>query len=286
MASIDTLIADIYRILEDRDADEALAHKAADDLAEACKEAFLNALLEPEQKRGLRLSAIGKPDRQLWHSYHNTEQEAIRGPTYIKFLYGHIIEAMLLSLAKAAGHSVTDEQKVCEVEGVKGHMDARIDGVVMDVKSCSSYGFKKFKEGTLPFDDPFGYIGQLKAYAHSENENKIGWLAMDKQNGTLCWLGYDLDNLPSEELQEAVGYDIAERVRQVKQMVAEPLPIVCHDLQEDGNSGNLKLPTGCSYCQYKRACYPNLRTFLYGSGPRYLVHVEKEPRVLEEEEGW
>ena len=45
-------------------------------------------------------------------------------------------------------------------------MDCKIDGVLTDVKSTSSFGFKKFKEATLAFDDPFGYIDQIKAYAH------------------------------------------------------------------------------------------------------------------------
>ena len=46
-------------------------------------------------------------------------------------------------------------------------MDCKIDGIVTDVKSASSFGFKKFKDGQLAIDDPFGYIDQIKAYAHS-----------------------------------------------------------------------------------------------------------------------
>ena len=109
-------------------------------------------------------------------------------------MYGHLIEELLLFLTRLSGHKVTDEQKVCEVEGVIGHMDCKIDGIVTDVKSASPYGFKKFKEGTLAFDDPFGYIDQIKAYAHSEGERVFGWLAMDKTNGHLTFLKYDLDD--------------------------------------------------------------------------------------------
>ena len=47
-------------------------------------------------------------------------------------------------------------------------MDCKIDGIVTDVKSASSFGFKKFKDGQLGLvDDPFGYIDQIKAYAHA-----------------------------------------------------------------------------------------------------------------------
>jgi hypothetical protein len=40
----------------------------------------------------------------------------------------------------------------------------------------------------LAEDDPFGYVAQLKAYAHSEGDDKYGWLAIDKQNGHLVTL--------------------------------------------------------------------------------------------------
>ena len=52
-------------------------------------------------------------------------------------------------------------------------MDCKIDGVVTDVKSVSTFGFKKFKDGSLAYDDPFGYVAQIKGYAHSEGETEI-----------------------------------------------------------------------------------------------------------------
>jgi hypothetical protein len=60
----------------------------------------------------------------------------------------------------------------------------KINGIVTDVKSVSTYGFRKFKDGTLAYDDPFGYVAQIKGYAYSEGASKFGWLAMDKQNGS------------------------------------------------------------------------------------------------------
>ena len=174
---------------------------------------------------------------------------------------------------------MTDQQKECYVEGVKGHMDGRIDGVVMDVKSASSFGFKKFKYNTLHEDDAFGYIGQLKAYAHSENETTYAWLALDKQNGHLAWLQYDeLDT--SAPYHKAVSYDIAERVRHLKKLVgSDLLPAQCYDPVPEGKSGNMRLGTGCSYCDFKFTCYPDVQTYYYSQGPKYLTHVAKEPRV-------
>ena len=41
---------------------------------------------------------------------------------------------------------------------------------------------------------PFGYIDQIKGYARSEGETEVGWLAMDKVNGHLAFLKYDLED--------------------------------------------------------------------------------------------
>ena len=95
---------------------------------------------------------------------------------------------------------------------IVGHMDGRIDGTLMDVKSTSSYSFKKFKDGTLVDNDAFGYIDQLKAYAKSQGDTKIAWLAMDKQNGHLTWLEYDLENTDHPKLKE----DIEEKIIALK----------------------------------------------------------------------
>ena len=180
-----------------------------------------------------------------------------------------------------AGHKVTDEQKECEVNGIKGHMDCKIDDVTVDVKSTSSYGFKKFKDGSLALDDPFGYVDQLKAYAHSEGERKWAWLAMDKQNGHLCVLEYDLDDT-EHPMYEHYSGDIEERVEHIKDTVRSDIrPALCAEPVPDGQSGNLKLATMCSYCQYKKHCYPDLRVFAYSTGPRFLTKIKNYPRVPE-----
>ena len=132
----------------------------------------------------------------------------------------------------------------------------------MDVKSCSSFGFKKFQRGTLHEDDPFGYIPQLRSYAHAEGQHTYGWLAMDKQNGTLAWLQYDETHV-DPPYAEAIDWDVEQRVVDVKKLVLGPLPEVCYDPIPDGKSGNM-----------------------YSSGPRYLTKVVRDPAVLELPEGF
>ena len=224
-----------------------------------------------------------KKDRQLWYSYNGYKGEELMPHTRIKFLYGHLIEEMVLALTKLAGHDVTDEQKQAEVDGIKGSMDCKIDGVLTDVKSASPYGFKKFKDGSLINDDPFGYVDQIKGYAHSEGVTDVGWLVMDKTNGHLTYLKYDMADESQWYWSKLNFFSIEERIKNIKRVVkSETPPERCYKPIADGKSGNMKLAVGCSYCAYKHECWgKDLRTFIYSTGPRYLTEVKFVPSVLE-----
>tara|TARA_R110000823_G_scaffold188284_1_gene320340 strand:+ start:620 stop:1483 length:864 start_codon:yes stop_codon:yes gene_type:complete len=284
MKNVYNVVSDIYKLMETKDADESVDVEAEiERFGEAMKTLMRSEFGSEKRKdnRKLRLSNIGKTDKYLWNHFNGIDKEEIKPPTYVKFMYGHVIEEMLLFLTRMAGHSVTDEQKVCKVEGVVGHMDCRIDGIVTDVKSASAFGFKKFRDGTLAMDDPFGYIDQIKAYAYSEGETEFGWLAMDKANGNLTYLKYDLNDTQAPIYKYIKG-DITERIRHLKKLVEQPEPSeLCYQPQPDGKSGNLKLAIGCSYCQFKKHCYPELRAFKYYNGPKFFSKIVLEPKVEE-----
>ena len=281
--TVDTLVRDIYNMMRTKELDPAVdleseVQRFGEEMKDVMR-AFMGA--GERDTRKLRLSQIGKPNRQIFNAYHGVPGEDIVGATFIKFLYGHLVEAMMVSLVRMSGHTVTDQQKEVEVGGVKGHIDGRIDGVVMDVKSASGHSFKKFRKNTLHEDDPFGYIGQLKAYAHAEGESTYGWLAMCKQSGQIAWLQYD-ENDPDAPYRDAIDWSVPERIAEIKKLVgeAEP-PSLCYPDVLDGSSGNRKLHNGCTWCPYKHECWPTLRTFAYANGPKYLTHVERVPRVME-----
>ena len=281
--NIYSLVDDIYKVVSEKEPAEGVdLYEEIELFGENCKRLMANLFTEKRDGRKLRMSNIGRDDRYLWNAVNNPDvQEEMTPNTYVKFMYGHLIEEMLLFLTRLSGHEVTDEQKKCEVAGITGSMDCKIDGVVTDVKSVSTFGFRKFKDGNLAFDDPFGYVSQIKGYARAEGQTKYGWLAMDKQNGHLSYLMYD-DEDTQAPVHEKIGYDIGERIDHIKAMVEQPEPPEhCYQPKEDGKSGNMKLDTGCSYCSYKKNCWPNVRAFAYSSGPRYLVEVFNEPKVQE-----
>lgn len=274
MPNLDTLIADVHKLFEgghecDPAKVEALGHAIAQTVARRLAER------DEDRKFTLRLSALGRPDRQLWYdAHHKGVPETLPPSAKVKFLFGDILEHMLLFLAEEAGHEVTDEQKELVVDGVKGHMDCKIDGIPVDAKSCSTFAFDKFKDGTLRHQDDFGYMWQIAAYSHAEKAKEAAFFAIDKQLGHICLL-----RIPDWELNL---YDVPARVADQKAVVAlDAPPDKCDDDVADGKSGNRKLATICSYCKHKQECWPELRTFLYANGPRFLTQVERLPDVPE-----
>ena len=282
MKSIDTLVKDIYNLFnpDEISMDEKEIDKHINEFGDNIKEHLKSSLFEKERdKSNLRLSAIGRPDRQIWYDVNlNNKAQPFTSPTKIKFLYGYILEELLIALSKIADHKVTDTQKELEVEGVKGHQDCMIDDVLIDCKSTSPRGFEKFEKGDLIRDDPFGYIAQISAYAEGNNVDKAAFLAINKQSGEIC-----LSPVHSLEMINA-----GDRVKYLKSMVNNKYPPNrCYSDVKEGASGNKRLGTSCLYCNHKRECWKDvnnghgLRVFNYARGYRYLTKVEKIPDVPE-----
>lgn len=234
----------------------------------------------PGREFTLRMSNIGKGARQLWYDKRYGKEEDLPPATIFKFIYGDLIESLLLFLARMAGHSVTHRQAEVVVEGVKGHIDADIDGVTVDAKSASTYAFRKFRDGTLADDDAFGYIEQLAGYC-TARETDGAFLAADKQNGHIAYLPISLVDLKA-------AINVKERIEYLKQAVdGEVAPERCYPDEPEGESGNRALGTNCSYCSHKFRCWAEcngglgLRTFLYSGGPKFLTKVAREPKVRE-----
>jgi hypothetical protein len=277
--TIDTLVQDIYNLMETKSSPRGTdVEGIIDQFGEEIKELMRNEFLPSKSYDGrkLRLSSIGKPLRQQWMAFMGFSREKLQPHNYIKFFFGHMIESYVLALAKLAGHEVTEQQKKCEVEGIIGHQDCRIDGVLVDVKSASSYSFGKFQDGSIFNDDPFGYVRQLLAYAEQEGDTEMAWLAMDKQLGKLTLCKFKTTDDPVKDI------NVREEINSLKKSVQlQDMPEPCATPVPDGKSGNEKLPSICSYCAYKKHCYPDLRVFLYSTGPRFLSTVVNEPKVPE-----
>ena len=276
MKSISTLVQDIYSLFtKPVEPDVAVTQAFGQQLAQK----ILYHLNEGRGKPTLRMSNLGTPDCKLWYSINTPEiAEPLSPESRIKFLYGHILEDLLLFLARLAGHKVEGEQDEVTINGVKGHRDAIIDGRLVDVKSASPFSFRKFKDHTLKEDDSFGYISQLNAYLHSSSDDpllvdkgKASFLAIDKTLGHICLDTYQKDKVDYSLLVKEKRAMLANTTKPPRSFSDEP----------EGKSGNRKLGVVCSYCPFKEACWPNLRTFMYSNKPVFLTHVERLPKVAE-----
>jgi hypothetical protein len=229
----------------------------------------------------LRLSGLGdRCPRALWYSIHHPEL-AERLPAHAKFKYGygHIIEAMALSLARLAGHDVQGEQDELVVDGIVGHRDAVVDGCVVDVKSTSSYAFVKYKDKSFcAANDDFGYLYQLDGYVLG---SALDPLVTVKDKGYIFAIDKTLGHMTLYE--HALREDrTRNRIAYYKEIVKRSEPPACEcGTKAVGSSGNVGLDVRAGYSLYKHCCFPELRTFLYASGPVHLVKVNRLPDVPE-----
>lgn len=283
--SLDTLVDDIYGLFgkDTLPLDEDFVARFREDLTALVVERLGE---ERVRDKTLRMSTLGKPDRQLWYDMHwEGETEPLQPQAYIKFMYGDVLEHLALLFARQTGHSVTFEQTEVEVDGIKGHPDAVIDGVVVDVKSAASHQFDKFVAGIEAVEgDVFlsQYLYQLAGYVEAINPDAdAAFLVIDKTLGKICVL-----RIPNKKIK---ALKIKERIAHQKEVVAsDEVPERCYEPKADGKSGNMVLSTACSYCKHKFNCWADsnggkgLRTFYYSSGPRYFTQVAREPKVIED----
>jgi hypothetical protein len=277
---LDTIVEDIYRVVEGKGGWDATVTEFFSSSLSSIAEARFSQEQIPRDY--LSLSGIGSPcDRRLWYKINQTESsEPLTAEALGTFFYGDLLEALVLSLTKAAGHSVEGMQDRVSVFGISGSRDAVIDGVTVDVKSTSKYGFEKFRKHNLREDDPFGYISQLSSYVFAgkddplvKNKTEGAFLVVQKDRFKLCLDRYDF----TEEIAKK-----EEEIERVKKLVAGSIPEDrIPPVPQSKTSENTVLSTTCGYCDFSKVCWPEARTFLYSTGPVFMVDVVNEPRVME-----
>lgn len=290
--SIDTLVEDIYYVLDhtqDHEPDAASTEAAAGRIGNE----FIKATQKRDEPRMLgRLwaSDLGKPCmRQHWYNFNEPEYgEKLSGHTKFKFLYGNLLEESVLWLAEEAGHTVGHTQSQVELDlgngwTVRGRTDASIDGTLVDVKSTSSYGYKKYTtEGLDETNDTFGYRYQLGFYhGFSDNRDEFndvsGFVWIDKQNGHIAYTPVEVPD--SDAILERANAIVAavEGAEADADKAYEPEPY--------GKSGNMKLPVSCSYCAFKHRCWRDanngvgIRGYAYSHGPVWFTDITRPPKA-------
>ncbi len=208
----------------------------------------------------IRMSNIGKPTCQLWFAKNKPEKALPKPTTFVmNMLLGDIVEAAFKGIITEAGVKYEDEDNFVELEiqgtKVKGSYDLVLDGAVDDVKSASDWSYRNKFESfeTLKASDPFGYVGQLAAYAKASGKKAGGWWVVNKANGGIKYI-------PAE------GLDMDKEITILNDTVAtvesnefsrcfEPVP----ETFRGKASGNKVLNSNCKFCDFRFECYPTLQ---------------------------
>jgi len=275
LTTIHTLVPDVYELLQTKGwYNGDLTSYLTDNINQRLEAQWGS---DTASKSSLRLSRMGDCcPKALWYSIHRPEEaEPLPSWAIFKYSYGHIIEALALTLAKAAGHRVEGEQDELVVDGIKGHRDAVIDGCVVDVKSATSFKVAESRRGSLEKSDSFGYLDQLDGYVLGSANDP---LVTVKDKGYLWFIDKTLGHMNVYE-HPARPERIRNRIERSKRIVecSSAPPCEC-GTRERGSSGNIELDVRASYSPYKHSCFPSLRTFLYADGPVYLSRVEETPK--------
>lgn len=291
MRTINTLQDDIYHLLDSDEHHECSPNLTTEFEVRTGGE-VVNATSKrnkPREKGKLWASDLGKPClQQHYYNFNSEAKEKFTGNTKFKFLYGNLLEEAVLYLAEEAGHDVEHRQERVETKvgdwAISGRIDAVIDNILIDVKTTSSFGYKKYVgQGIHQGNDSFGYLHQLGFYQsfgdfeHDSDEQGFVWI--DKQNGHIKYM----------ECEVPTKANIVERATNIAKAIEgkeEDAPRY-FDPKPYGKSGNMSLPMQCSYCPHKQRCWRDanngkgLRGFLYGSGPVWFTDVQREPNVVE-----
>ena len=280
MADITTLVSDMYKVLtpsNDGGVGAEVLKNFGDRMTNHVKQTFDFSEDRDREAGVIYASEVGERcTRKLYYKLTNTPQESIAPHTHYKFLYGDIVEEVTLLLAEASGHRVENTQeKVVATFGswqVRGRIDATIDGVPVDVKSMSQYGFANLPRNLDTYDDSFGYVPQVSFYRNYRfDSEQVGILGVDKSLGHIkLSLGHGTSKR-----------DMERSIEETIKALDAGLPKKGYESIPDGKSGNMKLGVACSYCPFKAACWPGLRTFIYSKGPVFLEKVVKVPDVPE-----
>jgi len=290
MKTIQTLVEDVEELVsEGLDSLTPEQDEVLKDFGRAMYAAMKKRLTEQRSDEySLRMSGVGQCTSRHFHNYNGVTGEKIPPHIHMLFMVGDILEETLLTLAKLSGHTVTGQQDECYVDGVLGHRDCVIDGCLVDVKSASPYGYKKFSTGSISEGgdaDNYGYLYQGDGYSEgfkddetiTDKENYYFW-AIDKSLCKQTVLQVPVEMMPSAR----------RRIAQIREITDSPVaPVREHPDEEEGKAGNRVLSKACHYCPVKHECWADandgkgLRSFGYSNGLKHFTKVVKTPRVEE-----
>lgn len=257
------------------------------------KEALAKQFKEGARQRDftLRMSNIGRPYCQLWFAKNKPELDKPTNPNFLmNMILGDLVEAVFKGMLTAAGVEFSDGEGVSMQVGkhtIHGTPDLVTNGRVDDVKSASPYSYQhKFADfETLSRGDAFGYVAQLAGYAEAMGVEPGGWWVVNKATGEFKYV--DADGLREPKRHEAELKSVETKADDLEKNVFFRCYTDEEELFRRKPTGNRKLTNACSWCDFKRECWPNAveRPSIPSSAKEppmvWYTHIENEDTSAE-----
>ncbi len=225
----------------------------------------------------LWMSSAGKCVRQVAYSYHGFEKNGKELDARAKmiFFYGDLIELMAVYLAKLGGANVTaiglnQIRAVLKISD-EVSLTGRPDGILFDngthlieVKSMSSFAFKRFEAGSI--DE--GYRVQINANLEALGLHSCVMVGIEKESGAM----HEEMVFKDSFIVDSIKRDMNTIVSSTK----ENLPARPFAPNEKG-----VYPWQCAYCAFFKTCLvePGLAERVVIAGGYKLKAIEHEPAI-------
>ena len=278
-------LPDIAKLIEKRLCDPKKL-KSDKHSAKAIGESILRQVSEArEGTGGLRLSQSGACIRQLAYQYHHAEENgmSIDAASKIAFTIGDATEAILVAALLEAFedgsngvlYNAGSDQETVTIDvpisnGYSAEITGHPDGsmllltqdnkqlnCILEVKSMSDYGFRKFRKEGLGPDD--SYYSQVQSFMHAKGFCWAYLVAYNKSAGAKDAEVLD-DGLyqPISPLHgQWIPYD-QEHVDEIKTkfrtVIQSNGPEEIDRPHGPYKKGQIAFP--CDYCKYYKTCFP------------------------------
>lgn len=248
----------------------SISEELIEEFGERCKNILRDNFVEKktaERTFSLRMSNIGRPLRQLLLDKAASAKGLSSKPSKewkLRSTVGHVYEAFMLTLLKAAEVGLEEQDKQVSLDvsktTIQGTLDIIINKKVYDIKTASQYAYEhKFVSTTaLSSNDTFGYFAQGFGYAEADKKDFGGWIVINKNTGDFKVL--EIPESSHEELKAKYLDEITYKVKHIEaNMPMPPCKGVVQETFKKKPTGNRILNKECEYCEYKFMCHPSLQ---------------------------
>jgi len=237
-----------------------------------CNHSAKRQLTERRGEYRIRMSGLGRPLCQQVLDKQGIK-ESMQYNTLFRFMFGDMVESLLMLVMREAGVDIVDSQRQVELElggqTIKGTLDVIIRdelGVekVWDIKSASDWAYKNKFTGfggydSIKDDDPFGYVMQGYLYSAATSMPFGGWIVVNKSSGEVAVV-----EAPEwqDDDREAYLADAVDRVKFLTNPSVKPFKPFPDEYETYRRKGetlrteNKVLSKECNLCGYRNHCWP------------------------------